>query len=135
MKDKKTMIEIEKTHDEDYIKQREKRIKKEKTRLKKIIKDVDEERKSTAEACIENLAFIRVQCEDLREHMMKHGVVEEYQNGLHQWGKKKSSEFEVYNQLIKNYISLNKQFIDMLPKAIATEVSDDLDEFIRGKPR
>ena len=134
MEDKKQMIEIEQTNDENYIKNREKRMKTERLRLKRIIKAVDSERKKIAEPMIEELAFMRIKCEDLREHILKHGVVEEYQNGAHQWGKKKSSEFEVYNQLIKNYIPLSKQFIELLPKVVAEEVSDGFDEFVGSKP-
>jgi hypothetical protein len=134
MGEKINMIEIVKPNDAEHIAEREKRIKREKARLKRIIRDVDEERKKTAEPIIENLAFIRIQCEDLRTHILQFGVVEEYQNGQHQWGKKESSEFKVYNQLIKNYVSLNKQFSDLLPKQIAKEISDGFDDFIRNKP-
>ena len=134
MSKEKQMIEVENIYDDAHIAEREKRIKVEKTRLNKLIKDINADRKQTADAIIDNLAFIRIKCEDLRAHMLRHGVVEEYQNGVNQWGKKKSSEFEVYNQLIKNYIPLSKQFMELLPKVVAQEASDGFDEFVGGKP-
>jgi hypothetical protein len=58
--------------------------------------------------------------------------VEEYQNGANQYGVKKCSEVEIYNTMIKNYSSIIKQLIDLLPND-SKGSGDELLDFISGR--
>lgn len=117
--------------------EKEKRIKKEITKLKKIYKDCDENHTKFATSLIENAAFMIVTLEDLREEINENGCTSEYQNGENQWGKKKSPEVETYNTMQKNHAALMKQLTDMIPKPDVEdgekEADDGFDEFVNAR--
>lgn len=98
-------------------------------RLREIFKDIDEDKKGIVERLIENAAFMSEELTKLQDYIREHGCTEEYQNGANQFGKKKSSEVEVYNTMIKNYASIIKQLIDLLPTR--TAAADELLTFIK----
>ena len=111
-------------------KEKDKLIKKEIARLKKIFKDLDEDKMNTAISLIKNAAFMYVTLEDLQETINSDGAISEYQNGQNQWGTKKSPEVEIYNVMIKNHMAIIKQLSDLLPKNIQPSgVGDGFDEF------
>ena len=111
---------------------KDKRIKKEIAKYKKIFKDVDEDRKKAVEKLIENVAFMATTLEDLQDSINEKGCIEEYQNGENQYGYKESSEIKVYNSLIRNYNTSVKQLLDQLPENAPIQ-TDDFDDFIRKK--
>ena len=73
-------------------KTKEQRIKTEKTRLKGIFKDLDENKRKLVTPLIEKAAFMSVELDDLQAKLEKDGWTSEYQNGQNQWGTKKSPE-------------------------------------------
>ena len=79
------------------------KIKKETNRLKKLFKEIPENRKKLVQRTIENAAFMSVTLEDLMKHIKIYGVKEEYMNGNNQFGFKESIESKTYNNMIKNY--------------------------------
>ena len=107
--------------------QKDARIKKEKQRLACIFKQLSEDAKQTAEKLIDNAAFMAATLEDLQEYINENGCTETYQNGQNQFGKKKSSEVEVYNTMIKNYKAVIDTLIGLMPKR--TDGGDDCDGF------
>lgn len=108
------------------------RISTEKARLSGVFKALPADAKRTAEKLIDNAAFMSVTLEDLAEYVNEHGCTEEYQNGANQSGKKKSSEVEVYNVMVKNYKAIMDTLLGLLPKV---EVSDDdgFDDFVTAR--
>lgn len=108
--------------------------KKELNKLRRIFKGIEKNKKDLVEQLMENAAFMAVELKKLQEHIAEHGCTEEYQNGENQRGKKKSSEVEVYNTMIKNYTTIIKQLTELLPKGIGSE-ADELLEFIGGGKR
>lgn len=108
---------------------KEKRVSKEITRLKKLFKDVPKDTMNAVMALIRNAAFMTVTLEDLQEAINENGVISEYQNGENQWGTKKSPEVEIYNTMIKNLASVIKQLSDLLPEG--EPPSKKLDQFER----
>ncbi|HDK7179754.1 TPA: P27 family phage terminase small subunit [Clostridium botulinum] len=109
-------------------------IKKEITKLNKIFKDMDPKLKKSVHSLVENAAFMAVTLRELQEHINQNGLTCEYQNGENQWGTKKSPEVEVYNTMIKNFISAMKQITDFLPKESASKILDDgFDEFVNNR--
>lgn len=111
------------------------RIKKEFNRLKRIFKNIPKDRKDTAISLIRNAAFMTITLDDLQDHINRHGVISEYQNGNNQWGTKKSPEVDIYNTMIKNHMSVIKQLCDLLPDDARKEAADELMEFVKGASR
>lgn len=109
---------------------REKKTITELEKLKKIFAGIDGEKKDVVERLIENAAFMAEELRKLQLYISENGCTESYQNGANQFGKKKSSEVEVYNAMIKNYSSVIKQLIDLLPNS--AQQGDELIDFIRG---
>ena len=81
---------------------------------------------------IQNLVFIEVQLSQLQGEIKEKGVVSEYQNGENQWGTRKAPEVDVYNSLLKNYITgiklINEIFGDQ------AQAEDELTKFLK-QPR
>lgn len=98
-------------------KTKEQRIKSEKTRLKGIFKDLDENKKKLVTPLIEKAAFMGVELDDLQETIGQDGWTSEYKNGENQYGTKKSPEAETYIALSKNYAAVIKQLTELVPAA------------------
>jgi len=97
-------------------------------KLQKIFEDIEPNKKKVCERLIENAAFMAEELKKLQDYIAEHGCTEGYQNGANQFGKKKSSEVEVYNAMIKNYSSVIKQLMDLLPED--RKDSDELMDFL-----
>lgn len=98
-------------------KTKEQRIKSEKSRLKRIFKDLDENKKNLVTPLIEKAAFMSVELDDLQEIIEQDGWTSEYKNGENQYGTKKSPEADTYIALSKNYAAVIKQLTDLVPAA------------------
>lgn len=105
---------------------------KELLKLKRIFKDIDPGKQSTVEKLISNAAFMAESLDCLQEIIREKGFTEEYQNGANQSGIKKCSEVEIYNTMIKNYSSVIKQLVDLLPDGEKSG-GDELLDFLSGK--
>ena len=84
-------------------KSKEAKIKSEKTRLKGIFKDLDENKKKLVTPLIEKAAFMSIELDELQNVIEETGWTSEYKNGENQYGTKKSPEAETYIALTKNY--------------------------------
>ena len=104
---------------------------KELNKLKKIFKDIEPNKQKVVEKLISNAAFMAESLEELQGIIGEKGFTEEYQNGANQFGVKKCSEVEIYNTMIKNYSSVIKQLVDLLPNEAGG--GDELLDFISGK--
>lgn len=107
----------------------------EEEKLWKALEELSENRKSVVEKTVIDAAFKAVQLEDLQAIIQKEGVIEEYQNGKNQTGRKVSSNVQVYNSLDKSYQSQIKMLLDSLPKDNEGERKEDdgFDAFIRKR--
>ena len=110
--------------------EKNKNIKKEKNRLRKIFTNMPKTKKAIVEKLIDNAAFMAVTLDELKEHIKKNGVKETYMNGAAQFGYKESIESKTYNTMIKNYSNVIKQLIDLLPKEEKEVAGEDLLKFI-----
>lgn len=109
-------------------------IKKEIKKVNIIFKDLDRNVKKTIESLIQNAAYMAVTLRELQETLNQNGLTTEYQNGENQWGTKKSPEIEIYNTMVKNYISAMKSLNDFLPKdKIKNMDDDDFESFVNSK--
>ena len=129
------MKDVEKINNtSNYTKQeKDKMIKKEFSKLKRIYKDIEKDKKDTVLSLMQNAAFMSITLTDLQETINREGVISEYQNGENQWGTKKSPEVETYNTMIKNYMNIIKQLTDLLPKPEAKKVDDGFDLFVSDR--
>ena len=124
------MDELEKT--------KEKRIKNETTRLKKIFKEIEPNLAVLAKRLIENAAFMAVTLQDLALEINEVGSVITSTNGNGFEVRSESPEQKAYNAMMQRYIQCTKQLSDMLPdakSAAANKAGGKLIAFIQeGKP-
>jgi hypothetical protein len=113
--------------------EKEKEVKKEFNKIKKIFNDMPEDRKKLNSKLMYHAAWLAVSLDDLTETMDENGVVIEYKNGENQYGTKKSPESELYTSWSKQYTTIMKQLSDLLPKGDGNGVKKDdpLLEFIK----
>lgn len=121
--------EIREKEDPDLIVQKNKAIKKELNRLKKLFKELPENKKKMSEKLIDNAAFMSVSLEELKKDIILYGVKETYVNGKDQYGFKESVESKTYNTTIKNYMAIIKQLNEMLPEDKQINEDDEFDKF------
>ena len=109
--------------------EKNKKIRKETQRLKKLFKELSEKNKKMAEKLIENAAFMSITLDELKEDIKIYGVKETYVNGKEQYGFKESIESKTYNTMIKNYMNIIKQLNDMLPEDKKINEDDEFEQF------
>lgn len=101
-------------------------IKKEIRVLKKIIKNLDEDKKRYADRLIEQAAFMYVTLQELQEAINSDGAVEWFENGKQKMWREHPAA-KTYNTMIKNYTSVIKQLSDISPNQ---DEKDELMEFL-----
>ena len=108
---------------------KEQRIQEEFERISSFYSELDKNKKAVITPILQNAAFMRVTLEDLQQLILEEGVVDQYQNGENQHGKKQSAALQSYNALVKNYAAVSKTLTQMLPP----ERKPILPNFIMGK--
>lgn len=119
----------------NYLEQT-KRIKKESNRLKKLFKNIDENKKKLVFTTIEDVAFMTITMADLRDTIVRVGTTVEYKNGENQYGTKQSPEIQNYLQLSQKQTQAMKILVDCLPKtekAKPMEEDDGFDDFVNDR--
>lgn len=106
-----------------------KKIRKETQKLKKLFKDLSDNKKKMAEKLIENASFMSITLDELKEDIKIYGVKETYANGKNQFGFKESIESKTYNTMVKNYMNIIKQLNDMLPEEKKIDEDDEFERF------
>ena len=108
---------------------KEELIKKEVAKLTRIFKSLSTGTKNSITNLINEAAFMSVSLAELRAIINKKGYIEEYQNGENQKGIKKAAEVDIYNSLIKHYMAIMKQLLDLLPKTEVTVAENIIAKF------
>ena len=121
----------EKLSGEALIK-KNKEIKKETNKLKKLFKELPNNKKKMAEKLIENASFMSITLDELKKDIKLYGVKETYVNGKDQFGFKESIESKTYNTMVKNYMNIMRQLNDMLPEEKKTNIDDEFERFNGG---
>ena len=109
--------------------EKNKKIKKETQKLKKLFNDLPDNKKKIAEKLIENASFMSITLDELKEDIKLYGVKETYVNGKDQFGFKESIESKTYNTMVKNYMNIIKQLNDMLPEEKKINEDDEFERF------
>ena len=106
-----------------------KKITKETNKLKKLFKELPENKKKMTEKLIENASFMSITLDELKNDIKIYGVKETYVNGKDQYGFKESIESKTYNTMVKNYMNIIKQLNDMLPEEKKINEDDEFERF------
>ena len=112
--------------------QKEELIKREIQELTELLSNIEEDIKPFANRLIQQCAFMQVTLRELQETLNEDGSVELYTNGKQNMLKEHPAS-KTYNTMIKNYNSLIKQLIDMVPETTAEEKDELLDFLGNGK--
>ena len=108
---------------------KEELIEQEVVKLTRVFKTLSTGTKSSITNLINEAAFMSVSLAELRAIINKKGYIEEYQNGENQKGIKKAAEVDIYNSLIKHYMAIMKQLLDLLPKTEAVVAENIIAQF------
>ena len=99
-----------------------------------MFKEIDENKKKLVQTTIEDVAFLTVTMQDLRENIVRDGTTCEYKNGENQYGTKQSPDAQLYLQMSQKQTQAMKILIDCMPKTAAVTVKDDgFDDFVKGR--
>lgn len=115
--------------------EKKKRIKREESRLKKLFKDIDENKKKLVFTTIADVAFMTITMQDLRDTIIREGTTARYKNGANQYGTKQSPESQLYIQLSQKQTQAIKILVDCMPKGDKKQEGpgDDFDDFVDGR--
>lgn len=109
---------------------KEKRIKANVTKFKKIFKNIEVDKAEFAKKLYEKAAFMDATLEDLQETINKQGAVVTGQNGNGFEVTVENPAQKSYNTMIKNYNATMKLLLDMVPESYE---DDELIAFLKVK--
>lgn len=95
--------------------EKEKAIRKEKNKLKKIFKDIDANKLTFCMTLIERLAWLTVSVKELEDKIDIEGTTIPYDNGGGQSGIKDNPDVKTLIQYTRNITVITKQLVDLVP--------------------
>ena len=98
-------------------------IKKEKNRIKRLLKNAgtSEHKMKMLESVIENVSWMKVKLDQIRDEIWEDDIVIEYNNGGGQSGIKENPAYKAYEALWKNYMAGMTKILESLPPEVAKE--------------
>ncbi len=112
-------------------KEKQAAIKKEMTRLKKLLQVLPGDRLQSAEGLISEAAYMRATLAELREIIDRDGPVELFIQGQNEYNREHPA-VKSYNAMVQRYTNICKQLFDMLPKGEAKPEKDELIDFVKA---
>lgn len=117
----------------EYL-EKNKRIEKEVRRLKRLFSKIDKNKKNLVFATIEDVAFLTITMQDLRDQIIREGTTVEYKNGENQYGTKQSPDAQLYLQMSQKQTQAMKILVECLPKTEKPLARDDgFEDFVNGR--
>lgn len=104
--------------------------KKELNKLNRIFKNLPDDKKKFAEGLKRQAAFMFATLAELQEQIDDEGVVEVFTQGAQSMLREHPAT-KVYNSMIKNYTTVCKQLLDMLPADDRDKNEDELMAFVK----
>ena len=143
VKEAKEEKKATKTVTKTKISPTQKLINAEEKRIIKYLKNkaIDEDKLNIALDLVKDIAYMTVKTAELKKDVDTYGMVEEYQNGANQRGRKKSAAFEAYLNMTKQKSALIKQLTDLLPvdesynPSSPADSKDEFDDFLKVRSR
>lgn len=103
-------------------KTREEKIDFEYKRISKALKSIPEDQRKVAENLMREAAYMTQIIADSKAEIDRNGIIEEYQNGENQHGRKKNPAVEIYDRAVNSYSKIVKQLTDLMPNGAAAKV-------------
>ena len=95
---------------------------------KKLLKNIDENKRDIAEAYIKELDFIEIELTSLKNDIRRNGLIEPFINGSQVFNRERPQAI-LYLKLLSKYKSLLKSICDILgEKHAASELDNFLSE-------
>lgn len=110
--------------------EREKKIKQEINKIKKLYKDFGKDKVKVLEGLINQAAFLKVSLEETKEDIIKNGLTELFEQG-EQCFNRERPEVKIYSTFMQRYSNVMKQLIDLLPVEVKKEETDALIDFVK----
>ena len=116
----------------EYL-EKNRRIEKEVRRLKRLFSKIDKNKKNLVFATIEDVAFLTITMQDLRDQIIREGTTVEYKNGENQYGTKQSPDAQLYLQMSQKQTQAMKILVECLPKTEKPVARDDgVEDIVNG---
>lgn len=100
--------------------------------LKKLLKEIPEERQPIAQGLYNELVFMQNTMSKLKEQVEEEGAVSLFKQGAQEFLREHPA-LKAYNTTIQRYSLIYKQLVDLLPKADEKPQDDPLIDFIDVK--
>ncbi|MFE6232534.1 hypothetical protein ACFVL4_15255 [Bacillus subtilis] len=94
--------------------EKEKMIRKESNKLKKILKNLDGDKFKVADGLIQEAAFMKVTLQETREVIDREGILELFEQGSQKFNREHPAT-KVYAAMINRYSAICKQLFELLP--------------------
>lgn len=104
--------------------EKEKQIKKEIRKLRRLFKHLPADKRKAAEGLIQEAAFMKVTLEETRYIIDHEGVIENFEQGAQRF-KREHPATKVYNTMINRYSNVCKQLFDMIPDPETSKTAED----------
>ena len=110
------------------------RISKEEKRLRRNYKNLQRDKFAVVDGLIRRAAYMRVQLEDMETDLDAGGYVDMFrQSDKMEPYERERPVARLYNSVNKNYQTVIKQLIDLLPKEEKKEADDGFEEFVMNR--
>ena len=100
-------------------------------KLNRFFKNIPKEKQKMIQGLKEQAAFMYATLMELQEIMNIEGPVELFEQGKQRMLREHPAS-KVYNSMIKNYSSVIKQLLELLPEDKSKDAADELMEFVKG---
>jgi hypothetical protein len=111
------------------------RIKRELSRLRKLISKVPDDKKQIATNVAKRIAFMQITLEDLERDMLENGYTELFSQQKDIQYDRERPAVRIYNATIKNYAAACKSLVDLIPESTAEQEKDELMAVVKAWTR
>ena len=111
--------------------EKQKQIKKEITKLRRLFKNLPKDKQKAAEGLLHEAAFMKATLEETRHIIDQEGILEHFEQGAQKFLREHPAT-KVYNTMINRYATVCKQLFDMVPDPEAgKQAEDELMAFVK----
>ena len=114
--------------------ERERRTKQELAKLRKLFRQIPDDRRQVVDGLIREAAWMRVTLEETRAVVDREGVVSQFVQGRQRFAREHPAA-KLYAALINRYVLVVKSLLDLLPAQERAQQEDELMKFVRGSQR
>lgn len=114
---------------------KDQRIKRVYNKLRRLLRNIPDERRKAAEGLMQRVAFMEVTLEDLEADINEHGTIERFSQTEGIEYDRERPAARIYNTTFRNYANACKQLFDLLPEGEKPKVEDELMNFVKKQAR